>query len=147
MSSGEKPGLTRPTLLVSCPAMRNLALILSILTGVSLLACEKTPEPSALATKTPEAKKKDASEDPAGGRFTLAQALEGIQGSGKLMAKLETNQGVMVAWLFEEQTPITIANMRGPKIAAKRENTPKRPKNSPDLCLGIIVANKERLSA
>jgi peptidyl-prolyl cis-trans isomerase A (cyclophilin A) len=52
-------------------------------------------------------------EDPTGGNFTLAQALEGLGGSGQLMAKIETNMGTMVAKLYEDKTPNTVANFVG----------------------------------
>ena len=51
--------------------------------------------------------------DPTGGNFTIAQALEGLSGSGQLMAKIETNLGTMVAKLYEDKTPNTVANFVG----------------------------------
>ena len=39
------------------------------------------------------------------------------------------------------------ANSSGPMMPANFSKTPKKPKNSDDLCFGIIVANSDRDSA
>ncbi|MEX1365143.1 MAG: peptidylprolyl isomerase, partial [Nannocystaceae bacterium] len=51
--------------------------------------------------------------DPEGGLFTLAQAVDGLPEQGQLWAELRTNQGLIACRLFEEQTPITVANFVG----------------------------------
>jgi peptidyl-prolyl cis-trans isomerase A (cyclophilin A) len=55
----------------------------------------------------------DPNVDPVGGEFPLALALEGLEGSGELMAEIETNHGTMVAKLFEDKAPKTVANFVG----------------------------------
>ncbi|MCK6548605.1 peptidylprolyl isomerase [Myxococcota bacterium] len=62
------------------------------------------------ADPTPPASSGD---DPAQLDWKLSDALAGLEGSGTLMAKLETNQGVLVAKLFEAETPKTVANFVG----------------------------------
>ncbi len=51
--------------------------------------------------------------DPMGGEFTLPQALAGLPGTGSLWAQIHTTQGVITCRLFEEQTPLTVANFVG----------------------------------
>jgi peptidyl-prolyl cis-trans isomerase A (cyclophilin A) len=52
-------------------------------------------------------------EDPAKLDFKLADAVAGLEGSGALTAKLETNHGVLVVKLFEAEVPKTVANFVG----------------------------------
>lgn len=47
------------------------------------------------------------------GELSLKDALEGIDGKGELRVRIETNQGVMVAKLFEKRVPNTVANFVG----------------------------------
>ncbi len=65
------------------------------------------------APKAPAAAAKKAA--PAGdpGPVSLEKALEGIKGKGKLMVKIETSEGTMVAELFEKKVPKTVANFVG----------------------------------
>jgi len=51
--------------------------------------------------------------DPAGGLFTLKQALTDLPGRGQLWAELQTTQGMIRCRLFEDETPITVANFVG----------------------------------
>lgn len=51
--------------------------------------------------------------DPHGGSFTLAAALEGLPGDGVLVAELYTTQGLIACELFEDRTPLTVANFVG----------------------------------
>ena len=48
---------------------------------------------------------------------------------------------------LEPETAIVRAKMSGPKIPANFSKMLKNPKNSPDLCCGIMLAKSERLSA
>ena len=54
-----------------------------------------------------------SSPDPRGGRFTLAQATEGLPGSGPLIAEIETSLGTFTCTLLSEQAPLTVANFVG----------------------------------
>lgn len=51
--------------------------------------------------------------DPIDGLFTLDAALEGLEGEGKLYAEIVTSRGAISCELFEELTPITVANFAG----------------------------------
>ncbi|MFO0625645.1 MAG: peptidylprolyl isomerase [Polyangiales bacterium] len=51
--------------------------------------------------------------DPRNGRFTLAQATEGLPGSGPLVADIETSLGTFSCTLLSEQAPLTVANFVG----------------------------------
>lgn len=51
--------------------------------------------------------------DPEGGDFTLAEALEGLDASGRLVAILHTNAGDIECTLHEGDTPLTVANFVG----------------------------------
>ncbi len=53
------------------------------------------------------------SPDPRGGRFTLDEATEGVTGSGRLMANVNTSRGLVRCALDEAQAPNTVANFVG----------------------------------
>jgi peptidyl-prolyl cis-trans isomerase A (cyclophilin A) len=52
-------------------------------------------------------------EDPLGGRFTLAEATDGLAGSGPLTATIKTSLGTIKCELYEEKAPINVANFVG----------------------------------
>ncbi|MEZ4391830.1 MAG: peptidylprolyl isomerase [Polyangiales bacterium] len=54
-----------------------------------------------------------SSPDPRGGRFTLAQATEGLAGTGPLVAEIETSLGTFTCTLLSEEAPLTVANFVG----------------------------------
>jgi len=99
--------------------MRSPHRIITVLSAIALLACsEKTSGGTAEASKPDKPKPAAKPEttkggDPSGGKFTLAQALEGLGGKGELRAKIQTNQGTIVARLFEDKVPNTVANFVG----------------------------------
>lgn len=51
--------------------------------------------------------------DPRGGRFTLAQATEGLAGAGALHADIVTSMGAFDCELLEREAPVTVANFVG----------------------------------
>lgn len=51
--------------------------------------------------------------DPKGGKFTLAEALEGLPKKGALEATLETAMGTITCKLFDDKAPNTVANFVG----------------------------------
>ena len=51
--------------------------------------------------------------DPSTLVLTVEQATEGLEGSGPLMARFETNQGTFAARLFTAEAPKTVANFVG----------------------------------
>lgn len=54
-----------------------------------------------------------AAGDPVEGLFTLEAALAGLEGSGKLFAEIVTARGSITCELFEDLTPVTVANFAG----------------------------------
>src|SRR5271154_5924542 len=54
-------------------------------------------------------------DDPAKGKFTLADATKGVKGpaSAPLVAKIETTMGTFTCQLFDKQSPMTVANFVG----------------------------------
>jgi peptidyl-prolyl cis-trans isomerase A (cyclophilin A) len=55
-----------------------------------------------------------ASQDPLGGKFTLADATKGLPANGGvLVAKLDTNKGKIECKLYEDKAPNTVANFVG----------------------------------
>lgn len=81
-----------------------MAVLLGSLAVAGCPSKEQAPEP---------AKPADPSVDPTGGTFTLSQALEGLEGTGSLLARIETSTGAMVVELFEQGAPLTVANFVG----------------------------------
>ncbi len=53
------------------------------------------------------------SPDPRGGRFTLAQATEGLAGRGDLVAEIDTSMGVFTCTLLAGEAPLAVANFVG----------------------------------
>lgn len=51
--------------------------------------------------------------DPLAGKFTLAQAVAGLTGKGKLVAEIHTEKGTLECDLYEDKAPITVANFVG----------------------------------
>jgi peptidyl-prolyl cis-trans isomerase A (cyclophilin A) len=51
--------------------------------------------------------------DPLAGKFELAQATQGLSGTGKLMAAIETSMGTLNCELFADDAPNTVANFIG----------------------------------
>jgi peptidyl-prolyl cis-trans isomerase A (cyclophilin A) len=64
---------------------------------------------SPVEARTPQ----PTSPDPAHGSYTLAQATEGLTGTGALTAEIETSLGNFTCTLLEREAPITVANFVG----------------------------------
>jgi len=62
-------------------------------------------KPVAAVTPSPD--------DPLKGSFSLADATQGIAGSGPLVATLDTDLGKLDCTLFDDKAPITVANFIG----------------------------------
>jgi peptidyl-prolyl cis-trans isomerase A (cyclophilin A) len=54
-----------------------------------------------------------AADDPAGGKFAIADATHGIAGKGPLIATITTNLGGFTCELFEKDAPVAVANFVG----------------------------------
>jgi peptidyl-prolyl cis-trans isomerase A (cyclophilin A) len=51
--------------------------------------------------------------DPAKGKFTLAEALDGLPAKGPITATIKTSLGTMKCKLFDDKAPVTVANFVG----------------------------------
>jgi peptidyl-prolyl cis-trans isomerase A (cyclophilin A) len=51
--------------------------------------------------------------DPHGGKFTLREALAGVEGRGALAARIQTTMGSLYCDLFEDKAPNVVANFVG----------------------------------
>jgi peptidyl-prolyl cis-trans isomerase A (cyclophilin A) len=74
------------------------------------------PAPPGAAPRIPArpvASVKPSPDDPLAGKFSLSEATEGLEGSGALMATIETDVGNLECKLYEDKAPITVANFVG----------------------------------
>ncbi len=81
--------------------------------GASAGAKTGAAEPAAAGAGSGTGGAPAAEGDPLHGDFPLAAALEGISGSGKLWAVLDTERGPIACELFEDAAPRTVANFVG----------------------------------
>jgi peptidyl-prolyl cis-trans isomerase A (cyclophilin A) len=72
-----------------------------------------TPPPAARMPARPVASVKPSPDDPLAGKFTLDDAVQGLEGSGALAATIETDVGTLECKLFDDKAPITVANFVG----------------------------------
>lgn len=88
-----------------------------ILLALSLFACSKTSAPP--GSKPTEAPRAVDSAPPTPSAFpehpdlTIDQATAGLVGTGKLMAEITTDHGVMACELFPDKAPKTVASFVG----------------------------------
>lgn len=54
-----------------------------------------------------------SSDDPLGGKWTMADATAGLEGKGALIATIKTSKGTLECKLFDDKAPITVANFIG----------------------------------
>jgi peptidyl-prolyl cis-trans isomerase A (cyclophilin A) len=73
----------------------------------------------------PVASVRPSPDDPLAGKFTLAEATEGLEGTGPLMATIETDVGSLECKLFEDKAPITVANFVGLARGVRPWKTPE----------------------
>jgi peptidyl-prolyl cis-trans isomerase A (cyclophilin A) len=76
----------------------------------------KSGEPTAIRVKPPkgwEIAPAPSEPDPHAGKFTLAEALEGLPKRGELAAHIKTGMGSFYCDLFETKAPVTVANFVG----------------------------------
>jgi peptidyl-prolyl cis-trans isomerase A (cyclophilin A) len=72
-----------------------------------------TPPPAARMPARPVANVRPSPDDPLAGKFTLDDAVQGLEGSGALAATIETDVGTLECKLFDDKAPITVANFVG----------------------------------
>ncbi|MEP7051589.1 MAG: peptidylprolyl isomerase [Pseudomonadota bacterium] len=73
-----------------------------------------TPQPTPAAAPTPPPAELATSDgDPVHGKFSLADATAGLNGTGKLSAELDTELGKLQCELYDDKAPITVANFVG----------------------------------
>jgi peptidyl-prolyl cis-trans isomerase A (cyclophilin A) len=70
------------------------------------------PPVESTTTLTPLEEAADA-KDPAHGKFTLTEALDGLPAKGPITATIATSLGTMKCKLFDDKAPITVANFVG----------------------------------
>jgi len=110
--------------------------IIPVLVALSVVACESSSSSAGEAApkgakKEKKAEMKEATQGsakasaPKPGTFTLEDAVAGIEGSGALMVRFETNHGTIVAELFDDRAPKTVANFVGLARGKKPFKDPK----------------------
>jgi peptidyl-prolyl cis-trans isomerase A (cyclophilin A) len=72
-----------------------------------------TPPPGPKVPARPVAEVTPSSDDPLKGKWTLADATQGITGSGPLVATIDTDLGKLDCTLYEDKAPLTVANFVG----------------------------------
>src|SRR5690606_36459236 len=95
---------------------------------LSLLGCESAPKEPAPRENPPSnpatpvmaepqrmqvAQVPISPDDPLKGKFSLAEATDGLGDEGKLTASIETDFGTLNCELYEDKAPITVANFVG----------------------------------
>jgi peptidyl-prolyl cis-trans isomerase A (cyclophilin A) len=78
------------------------------------LVVEDPPEnPNPVTASTVNEELGPLPEDPAHGKFTLAQALEGLPPKGAIKATIATSLGTLKCRLYDDRAPNTVANFVG----------------------------------
>jgi len=70
----------------------------------------KRPE---LAEEPPKEEKDEPKTDPSNGTFSLAEATDGLSGTGALVATIKTSKGNLTCTLYDDKAPIAVANFVG----------------------------------
>jgi peptidyl-prolyl cis-trans isomerase A (cyclophilin A) len=85
----------------------------STMEGAGQVAKPAPPAPAARMPARPVASVRPSPDDPVAGKFTLSEATEGLEGTGALMATIETDVAKLECKLYEDKAPITVANFVG----------------------------------
>ena len=73
----------------------------------------------------PVASVRPSPDDPLAGKFTLDDAVQGLEGSGALAATIETDVGTLECKLYDDRAPITVANFVGLARGIRPWKTPE----------------------
>jgi peptidyl-prolyl cis-trans isomerase A (cyclophilin A) len=73
----------------------------------------------------PVASVRPSPDDPLAGKFTLEDAVQGLEGSGALAATIETDVGTLECKLYDDKAPITVANFVGLARGIRPWKTPE----------------------
>lgn len=94
----------------SCTGAIAALYALGLVSLGGLLGC---PAPSGTGVGVDAGGTRTSTVDPARGRFTLEEALAGIEGTGHLVARIDTSTGAITLELLEGSAPNTVANFVG----------------------------------
>ena len=86
------------------------------------------PKPAPTARKIeakPVAEVPVSPDDPAKGKFTLADATKGLAGKGPIVAEIKTDKGALSCTLYDDKAPITVANFVGLARGLRPWKTPQ----------------------
>ncbi|MFO0647566.1 MAG: peptidylprolyl isomerase [Polyangiales bacterium] len=81
--------------------------------GFHVIQRTDAPRPSSAGDPVEAVVREPTSPDPRGGRFTLADATAGLEGSGPLVATIVTSMGTFRCTLLDIVAPLAVANFTG----------------------------------
>jgi peptidyl-prolyl cis-trans isomerase A (cyclophilin A) len=109
--------------LIETRSHRRTATWLSAGLALGLAGCDPAPAEPTPATRVAPKPAGSAPEraptppeptgDPLGGKFALADAIQGLEGQGPLYARITTDKGAIDCELFSDRAPTTVANFVG----------------------------------
>lgn len=120
-STPAEPEATRPRATVGAASWKSAP---PLFTAQGVASGANPPSPSATAVPAVAAVP-ISPDDPLGGKFDLARALEGLPREGTLTAVLDTEKGTLTCELFEDKAPITVANFVGLARGLRPFKTPE----------------------
>jgi peptidyl-prolyl cis-trans isomerase A (cyclophilin A) len=85
-------------------------------TAVASASAAPASSPSASSSAAPAAEGvvvQHGGADPAGGKFSLADATKGLKGTGAITATIDTSNGSLTCKLYDDKAPNTVANFVG----------------------------------
>src|SRR5262249_59191837 len=83
------------------------------------------PPPKRKVSAKPTASVQASPDDPAKGKWTLADATKGLPAGKKILATIETDMGSLECKMFDDKAPITVANFIGLARGIRPWKTPE----------------------